>query len=43
MAAANELGAFMNEVNAQTGKRILSEAAAVLLRDAQYVLNTWEG
>ncbi|MDA8344620.1 MAG: hypothetical protein M0Z66_03970 [Thermaerobacter sp.] len=40
--AANQLGAFVNEVNAQTDKGIASEAAAVLLRDAQYVLNTWE-
>ncbi|MDA8345406.1 MAG: hypothetical protein M0Z66_07970 [Thermaerobacter sp.] len=42
-AAANELGAFVNEVNAQTGKGIASAAAAVLMRDAQYVLNSWEG
>ncbi|MDA8346283.1 MAG: hypothetical protein M0Z66_12490 [Thermaerobacter sp.] len=42
-AAANELGAFVNEVNAQAGKGIAPVVAAVLLRDTQYVLNTWEG
>ncbi|MDA8344784.1 MAG: hypothetical protein M0Z66_04795 [Thermaerobacter sp.] len=42
-AAANELGAFVNEVNAQAGKGVAPVAAAVLLRDAQYILASWEG
>ncbi len=41
--ASNTLGAFVNEVNAQSGKGIAPAAAAVLLRDAQYVLASWEG
>ncbi|MDA8347082.1 MAG: hypothetical protein M0Z66_16710 [Thermaerobacter sp.] len=43
MAAVNALGALVNEVYAQTGKGIAPDAAAVLLRDALYVLNSWEG
>ncbi|QKS47615.1 family 43 glycosylhydrolase (plasmid) [Paenibacillus cellulosilyticus] len=35
----NNLESFMNEVNAQSGKHIASEAAAYLLRDAQYLSN----
>ena len=36
--ANNDLNSFMNEVKAQSGKHISSEAANYLLRDAQYVL-----
>ncbi|WP_238392531.1 Ig-like domain-containing protein [Paenibacillus antri] len=36
--AGGELGAFMNHVEAQAGKHIAADAAAVLLRDAAYVL-----
>ncbi|MBD0380897.1 cellulase family glycosylhydrolase [Paenibacillus sedimenti] len=35
----NHLGSFVNEVQAQSGKHISSEAAAFLLRDAQHLLN----
>lgn len=35
----NDLNSFMNEVKAQNGKHISNEAAAYLLRDAQYVLS----
>ncbi|RIX59528.1 hypothetical protein D3P08_05135 [Paenibacillus nanensis] len=34
----NNLESFVNEVNAQSGKHISSEAASILLRDAQYLL-----
>ncbi|MCJ8014217.1 carbohydrate-binding protein [Paenibacillus sp. KQZ6P-2] len=34
----NNLNSFVNEVQAQSGKHISSEAAEYLLRDAQYVL-----
>ncbi|MEH7501525.1 DNRLRE domain-containing protein [Neobacillus drentensis] len=37
--ANNDLNSFMNEVKAQNGKHISSEAATYLLRDAQYVLS----
>lgn len=37
--ANNDLNSFVNEVKAQTGKHISSEAATYLLRDAQYVLS----
>jgi hypothetical protein len=37
--ANNDLNSFVNEVNAQNGKHISSEAATYLLRDAQYVLS----
>ncbi|UVI29373.1 DUF7402 domain-containing protein [Paenibacillus spongiae] len=36
--ASNNLKGFMNDVKAQSGKHISSEAANYLLRDAQYVL-----
>ncbi|MBB6731594.1 Ig-like domain-containing protein [Cohnella zeiphila] len=36
----SSLDAFVNEVQAQSGKHIAAEAAQVLLRDAQYVLQT---
>ncbi|MCJ8014443.1 LamG domain-containing protein [Paenibacillus sp. KQZ6P-2] len=36
--ANNDLKGFMNDVKAQSGKHISSEAAKYLLRDAQYVL-----
>lgn len=35
----NNLNSFINEVQAQSGKHISSEAAEYLLRDAQYVLS----
>ncbi|MGG0239183.1 carbohydrate-binding protein [Bacillus rhizoplanae] len=35
----NDLNSFVNEVKAQSGKHISSEAATYLLRDAQYVLS----
>ncbi|PEZ02897.1 hypothetical protein CN326_19070 [Bacillus sp. AFS018417] len=37
--ANNDLNSFVNEVKAQSGKHISSEAASYLLRDAQYVLS----
>ena len=37
--ANNNLNSFVNEVKAQNGKHISSEAATYLLRDAQYVLS----
>ncbi|UVI32000.1 discoidin domain-containing protein [Paenibacillus spongiae] len=37
--ANNDLKGFMNDVKAQIGKHISSEAANYLLRDAQYVLS----
>lgn len=37
--ANNDLNSFLNEVKAQNGKHISSEAATYLLRDAQYVLS----
>ncbi|MEH7502258.1 carbohydrate-binding protein [Neobacillus drentensis] len=37
--ANNDLNSFVNEVKAQSGKHISSEAATYLLRDAQYVLS----
>ncbi|NOU75697.1 DUF4185 domain-containing protein [Paenibacillus sp. LMG 31458] len=36
--ANNNLNSFVNEVKAQSGKHVSSEAAEYLLRDAQYVL-----
>jgi|GEM_PF-3302203 len=42
-ASVNALGAFENELDAQTGKGVAATAATVLLRDAQYVLTSWEG
>jgi hypothetical protein len=33
----------VNEANAQAGKGIAPVAAAVLLRDAQYMLTQWQG
>ena len=42
-ASVNALGAFENELDAQTGKGVATTAATVLLRDAQYVLTSWEG
>ncbi len=35
--AGNVYGAFINEVNAQTGKGITAAAAAILIADAQYL------
>ena len=37
--AVNILNAFVHEVEAQTGKHITAEAAAILIRGAQYVTN----
>ena len=37
-AAKNALNAFINQVNAQTGKKITKDAAALLIKDAQYVI-----
>lgn len=37
--ANNDLNSFVNEVKAQNGKHISSEAATYLLRDAKYVLS----
>jgi 2',3'-cyclic-nucleotide 2'-phosphodiesterase (5'-nucleotidase family) len=37
-AAINSLNAFINQVNAQSGKKITKEAAALLIADAQYVI-----
>jgi hypothetical protein len=37
--AANELGAFTNEVNAQTGKHITGIAPQVLLADAASLIS----
>lgn len=36
--AVNKLNAFIQEVEAQTGKHITSQAAAILIRAAQYVI-----
>ncbi len=36
---ANILNAFVHEVEAQTGKHITAEAAAILIRGAQYITN----
>jgi hypothetical protein len=36
--AANKYSAFINEVNAQTGKSITPAAAALLIGDAQYLI-----
>jgi hypothetical protein len=36
--AANSYGAFINEVQAQTGKGIDPQAAAILIADAQYLI-----
>jgi 2',3'-cyclic-nucleotide 2'-phosphodiesterase (5'-nucleotidase family) len=38
-AAANQLNAFINEVQAQSGKHIAADAAALLIADAQWLLN----
>lgn len=35
----NDLNSFVNEVKAQSGKHITSEAATYLLRDAEYVIS----
>jgi hypothetical protein len=37
-AAGNQYGAFINEVQAQTGKKISAKAAAILIADAQYLI-----
>jgi hypothetical protein len=37
-AAINKLNAFINEVQAQSGKHITTEAAALLVADAQWVI-----
>jgi hypothetical protein len=37
--ANNDLNSFVNEVQAQSGKQISSEAATYLLRDAQFLLS----
>jgi 2',3'-cyclic-nucleotide 2'-phosphodiesterase/3'-nucleotidase len=37
-AATNSLNAFINQVNAQSGKKITKEAAALLIADAKYVI-----
>ena len=37
-AAIGQLGAFINEVNAQTGHKISAEAAAVLIAYAQNII-----
>jgi hypothetical protein len=37
-AATNALNAFINQVNAQTGKKITKDAAALLIADAKYVI-----
>lgn len=42
-AAENDLGALVNEVQAQEDKGIAPTAAEVLLRDARYLLSGWEG
>ena len=39
-AATNQLGAFINEVNAQSGKHITTDQAALLNSFAQGILNT---
>ena len=38
--AKNQLNAFINEVNAQTGKKITQTQAAQLLQDAQDIINS---
>ena len=37
-AAINKLGAFINEVQAQSGKHITTDAANLLIADAQWVI-----
>jgi hypothetical protein len=37
-AATNALNAFINQVNAQTSKKITKDAAALLIADARYVI-----
>jgi hypothetical protein len=37
-AVAGQLGAFINQVQAQSGKHITEEAAALLIADAEWVL-----
>jgi hypothetical protein len=37
--AKNNLEAFVNEVQSQSGKHISEQAAGFLLRDAQYLLS----
>jgi hypothetical protein len=37
-AAGNQYGAFINEVQAQTGKSITAQAAAILIADANYLI-----
>lgn len=39
--AGNMVNAFINEVNAQTGKAIIKEAAEILLGDAEQLLKEW--
>jgi 2',3'-cyclic-nucleotide 2'-phosphodiesterase (5'-nucleotidase family) len=39
-SAINQLNAFINEVQAQSGKHITTEAAKVLIADAQWVINS---
>jgi hypothetical protein len=39
--ATNVLGAFMNELNAQTGKHVQGDAATVLLQDADSLLSQY--
>ena len=36
--AANLYGAFINEVQAQSGKHVSADAAAILIADAQFLL-----
>ena len=38
-SAANVLQAFINDVTAQSGKHITTEAAALLIADAQWILD----
>ena len=37
-AAVNQLNAFINEVQAQSGKHIAADAASLLIADAQYII-----
>jgi hypothetical protein len=39
ITAADIYGAFINEVQAQSGKKISAAAAAILVGDAQYLIN----
>ena len=41
-AAANTMGAFINQVEAQTGKRLSEEEAAALIEAAQAVIHSLE-